>query len=64
MDDSGNNEIDLNEYVMFMIRNSGELDPDTIRAYESQFHALDASGDGTLGMDDFPEGMALKKTIR
>jgi hypothetical protein len=51
----------MSEYVMYMIRNSGALDPDTIAAYEAQFHALDADGGGAISLDrDFCVSMLLK----
>ena len=56
-------QVDLNEYVLYMVRNSGLIDEGIIEGLESQFHALDASGDGLLGMEDFGPEMALRRHI-
>jgi hypothetical protein len=62
-DSSGNMQVDLPEYILYMIRNSGMIDEGILEGFETQFHSLDASGDGTLGMEDFPPGMAVKREI-
>jgi hypothetical protein len=62
MDESGDGEVDMCEYVMFMLKSTGQVDLGVLEGLENQFAALDTSGDGNLGMDDFPEGLGLKKT--
>ena len=62
MDESGDAQVDMLEYVMYMLKSTGQVDSAIISGLENQFKALDASGDGTLGMDDFPPGMGLKRT--
>ena len=64
MDQSGEGKIDVNEYTMFMLKSTGQVDMDIISAIELQFHALDVTNDGHLCEEDFPEGMGLKKTSR
>jgi hypothetical protein len=56
-------QVDLNEYVLYMVRNSGLVDEGIVEGLETQFHALDASGDGLLGMEDFGPEMALRRDI-
>jgi hypothetical protein len=62
IDSSGNGEIDMNEYVRHMLQSTGQVDTHIIKGFENQFHALDSTNDGTLALDDFPEGMGLQKT--
>jgi hypothetical protein len=62
MDSSGEGKIDINEYTMFMLKSTNQVDTDIIAALEHQFHALDVTNDGHLCPEDFPEGMGLKKT--
>jgi hypothetical protein len=61
MDEGGDGEVSLQEYVLYMLRQTGAVDGGLLDGLEGQFKALDTSGDGTLGMDDFPVGMGLKK---
>jgi hypothetical protein len=62
IDSSGDGEIDMNEYVRHMLQSTGQVDTHIIKGFENQFHALDSTMDGTLALDDFPEGMGLQKT--
>ena len=62
MDHSGEGHIDVREYMMYMLKASGQVDFEIMKRLEKQFDVLDASGDGTISMEDFPVGMGLKKT--
>jgi Ca2+-binding EF-hand superfamily protein len=62
MDDSGEGTIDVNEYVMYMLESTGQVDQGILRAFEHQFSALDRTRDGHITLEDFPEGMGLQKT--
>jgi hypothetical protein len=62
MDCSGEGSVDMNEYVMYMLESTGQVDLGILRAFEHQFYALDKTQDGHICMDDFPEGMGLKQT--
>jgi hypothetical protein len=61
IDTSGEGQIDMNEYTRYMLCSTGQLEIEILLGFEKQFHALDASGDGTVSLEDFPEGMGLKK---
>ena len=52
MDASGDDKIDKREYVLYMLKATGQVDNDIITGLEDQFDSLDASGDGTLGHDE------------
>ena len=44
-----------------MLEATGQVDAGVLLGLRHQFQALDSSGDGAVGMDDFPKGMGLKK---
>jgi hypothetical protein len=50
------------EYVLYMLKSTGQVDLRVCEAFEAQFECLDASGDGQLDERDFPPGIGLKKT--
>ena len=41
---------------------TGQVDLGILRAFEHQFYALDKTRDGTVTLEDFPDGMGLRKT--
>ena len=61
IDTSGEGQIDMNEYTRYMLCSTGQLEIEILLGFEKQFHALDTSGDGTVSLEDFPEGVGLKK---
>ena len=62
MDESGDGEVDICEYVLYMLKTTGQVDAAIVDGLESQFRALDTTNDGALSLADFPEGMGLRKT--
>jgi hypothetical protein len=47
-----------------MLESTNQVDKAILEGMEAQFRALDMTEDGTVCMNDFPEGMGLRKVIK
>ena len=52
MDKSGDGKVDLNEYIVYMLHITGQIDPHLLDGLAHQFKALDATGNGFLELDE------------
>ena len=52
MDADGNQEIDLAEFLEYMLVNMGKVSQMDITKIKNQFHELDVDGSGVLDRDD------------
>jgi hypothetical protein len=67
LDIDGDGVVSKAEYVLWMLRETREVDEELLKGYESQFKALDTDGSGSRGsgclsVEDFPDKLENETT--